>query len=235
MLENIIGVVQKLINDIFDWDTENWSKAIPFWEHHLQKSDSLSVKCLELGSNKGGLSLWLALNGKEVVCSDYENPSILASPLHEKYKVSDKVKYESIDALNIPYQNKFDCIVFKSILGGISRNGNDALKKKVIEEIYKAMKPGAMFLFAENLQGSFVHRFFRKTFVNWGRDWNYLSMAELPDLLSEFSEFHYIRIGFFGLLGRSENQRRWLGKLDAVLAPMIPKSCRYIVMVAAVK
>ena len=38
--------------------------------------------------------------------------------------ISSLIIYQDIDATNIPYENYFDIIVFKSIIGGIGRNNN---------------------------------------------------------------------------------------------------------------
>jgi hypothetical protein len=56
-----------------EWDTVNWSKALRFWDAHVDLNGK-NLMCLELGSRRGGLSAWLALKGNHVVCSDFENP-----------------------------------------------------------------------------------------------------------------------------------------------------------------
>lgn len=62
--KNIINIVR----DSIYWDTFNWSKSIVFWESYL-KSLPIDSKALELGCGKnGGLSLWLASRGYNVVC-----------------------------------------------------------------------------------------------------------------------------------------------------------------------
>ena len=110
----------ELIKDIIQWDISSWSKALHFWENNIDWSKVSNG--LELGGREGGLSLWLALKGKEVVCSDLNDVKNTAEHLHEKHNVSNLVKYEDIDATVIPYENYFDVIVFKSIIGGIGRN-----------------------------------------------------------------------------------------------------------------
>ncbi len=226
---------KNLLRDIFEWDTENWSKALPFWESIPALNTSARLECLELGSNRGGLSLWLASKGHKVLCTDYENPGLKASPLHTKYGLTDSIQYLQLDALKIPYTEKFDVVVFKSILGGISRNNKNELTEQVIHEIYKSLKPGGVLLFAENLSGSSMHKFFRTKFVSWGKEWNYLSLTELPDLFSSFSKFEYKTRGFLGLLGRNEFQRNLLGKIDKFLAPVLPSRSSYILIAAATK
>lgn len=206
---------KRFLKDCVDWDIENWSKALRFWEHRINLETG-NLNCLELGGNKGGLSLWLAEKGNQVICSDLKTP-VNAKSLHQKYSFKDNIRYEAIDATNIPYENTFDVIVFKSILGGISRNGNTELRYKTIDEIYKALKPGGVLLFAENLKGSRLHNFFRKRMTAWGGYWNYVSLDELDTLFKKFSHLEYSTAGFLGTFGRTEMQRQFLGKIDTVI------------------
>ena len=148
---------KKIIKDIIDWDVLNWSKSLIFWSDNIDFNNQ-QYSCLELGGRRGGLSLWLAINGSNVICSDLKSPKENASKLHEKYSCSDKIKYCSIDATNISFENKFDIIIFKSIIGGISGNGKNELKQKTIDEIHKSLKPSGKLLFAENLKSSFLQK-----------------------------------------------------------------------------
>ncbi len=227
-------MIKDIVKDIIDWDIINWGKSLDFW------SDKTDIKekdytCLELGANKGGLSLWLAMNGNNVICSDINSPEDRCNAVHKKYPCHDKINYEAINALEISYKNKFDIVIFKSILGGISRNGNDHLQKRVIDEIYQCLKTDGILLFAENLEGSFLHKFMRKRFVRWGKEWNYLKYNEARQLFSSFNNFHFITVGFFGAFGRTEKQRQFLGKIDSVIESIIPKSKRYIIIGMAKK
>jgi SAM-dependent methyltransferase len=221
-----------LIKDIIGWDVVNWSKAIEFWEQTIPLKQR-NFKCLELGGIKGGLSLWLSLQGNQVVCSDLENPEKQASVLLNKYKA--KATFEAIDATKIPYENHFDVIAFKSILGGISRNNNHSLKKKTIDEIYKALNEKGVLLFAENLEASLLHKFLRKYFIKWGHEWNYLHVDEVSELFQSFKRVTYITVGFFAAFGRNEMQRNFLGRIDQILNPIIPKKMKYIVIGIAEK
>ncbi|MEX2380186.1 MAG: class I SAM-dependent methyltransferase [Vicingaceae bacterium] len=224
---------KSLIKDIVDWDTVNWSKAIPFWEKHATLNQK-PLKCLELGCNNGGLSLWLAQKGHEVVCSDLENPEMKAKSRHEKYGEL-QISYQAINALEIPFKNEFDIIVFKSILGGVSRGDNQKNKKAAVDQIHKALKPGGKLLFAENLTASKMHQFLRKHFIKWGADWNYLQMDEVDWLFSDFNKINYKTVGFFGAFGRSESQRKLLGKIDSVIDPALGSKIQYILIGVAEK
>lgn len=224
---------KQILHDIIGWDIVNWSKALTYWEQHTELNKG-QLTCLELGGREGGLSLWLALKGHKVICSDLQSPKKNASEIHRNYDCKSPIGYEAIDATNIPYENKFDVVTFKSILGGISGRNND-LKKKTINEIWKALKPGGVLLFAENIESSFLHRFLRKKFVEWGKDWNYLKFDELSDVFSSFTSIDYITVGFLGAFGRSEKQRTFLGKLDRAFEKLIPLKKRYILIGVARK
>lgn len=232
MSDNLSDI--KFIKDILGWDILSWQAALTFWEKSVPWKD---VKlALELGANKGGLSLWLARKNIQVVCSDINSPQEIAQALHLKYKVEKNISYEKINALSIPYQNYFDLIVFKSILGGIGRNNQFEHQKQCIRQIHQALKPGGLFLFAENLTASTLHRFARKNFVSWGKDWRYVSLKEIPELMQNFSDYEIKTTGFLAAFGRSEKQRMLLAKIDNLaFNKIIPCSWQYIVYGIAIK
>ena len=214
------------MHDIVQWDIKSWSKAIHFWDEKIDWS-GIST-CLEIGAREGGLSLWLALKGKQVTCSDITIPEV-AEQLHAKYKVSDKIEYEAIDATAIPYEDYFDVIVFKSVLGGIGRNNNYALQEQAIKEMCKALKPGGKLLFAENLRASALHGFLRKSFQQWGGKWRYLSLREINTLMKTFSSLDVETTGFLSLFGRSESLRNKLATADEKLFnKLVPEHWHYI-------
>ncbi|MFI5150376.1 MAG: methyltransferase domain-containing protein [Bacteroidia bacterium] len=122
-------MTKELLADIIDWDIVNWSAALEFWEANTDLQNN-TYQCIELGGNKGGLSLWLALKGNTVICSDLSSSEITAKKIHDKYQTGERIRYEAIDATQIPYPSLFDIIAFKSVLGGISRGGNDSLKRQ---------------------------------------------------------------------------------------------------------
>jgi hypothetical protein len=79
----------EIIKDIVVWDIVNWSNAIKYWGDNAQIMNK-NYECLELGSSKGGLSLWLALIGNNVLCTDLNGPEDDAYRLHEKYECTSK-------------------------------------------------------------------------------------------------------------------------------------------------
>lgn len=224
---------QQLLQDIISWDVYNWSRALDHWQQHGDVDQPRQL-CMELGSRCGGLSLWLALKGHEVICTDLHLPAEEAQEVHKKYQTGKLIRYEKADAANITYENTFDIIIFKSTLGGVSAKDN-ALKQQTLKSIHRALKPGGRLLFAENLEGSALHRFMRRRFVQWGREWNYLKFDELPALFGDYRIVRHETIGFLGTFGRTEKQRKWLGRLDRFVEKLIPRSWRYIVMGVAQK
>ena len=220
-------MVKVLTKDIIQWDVKSWSIALSYWEDNIEW-DNIQ-KGLELGGREGGLSLWLALKGKTTLCSDLKDVKITAEPLHLRHDVTSFIDYQDIDASNIPYENHFDLIVFKSIIGGIGRNDNYEIQQKVFKEIHKALKPGGKLLFAENLIASPFHQQLRKRFVNWGSSWRYVSLPEMEELLQDFSYAQIKTTGVLGTFGRNESQRNFLSTIDQVLLNRVfPDSWKYI-------
>jgi SAM-dependent methyltransferase len=218
---------KELTNDIIQWDIKSWSKALTYWDINIDWNNIENG--LELGGREGGLSLWLALKGKTVVCSDLNDVQKTAEQLHIRHNVSSFIKYQDIDATDIPYENNFDIIVFKSIIGGIGRNDNFEIQQKVFQEIYKALKPGGKLLFAENLIASPFHQRLRKRFVNWGSSWRYVSLEDIKEFLKDFSTCEIKTTGVLGTFGRNESQRNLLSTIDQLILNQVsPDSWKYI-------
>ncbi|MFH0736023.1 MAG: methyltransferase domain-containing protein [bacterium] len=221
-------MTKELQTDIIQWDIKSWSKALDYWEHNIDWSKINNG--LELGGKQGGLSLWLALKQKETICSDLNNIKDTAEQLHVRYNITSFVKYQDIDATNIPYENFFDIIVFKSIIGGIGRDNNYKLQKQVFKEIFKALKPGGKLLFAENLAASPVHKLLRKMFIKWGTYWKYITIKEINEFLSDFSSVKIETTGVLGAFGRNEYQRNILSTIDElILNKVCSNNWKYIV------
>jgi len=221
-------VENKLTSDIIQWDIESWSKAIKYWDDKIDWDKIQNG--LELGGREGGLSLWLALKRKMIICSDLKDIKITAEPLHLKHNVTEFIKYQDIDATNIPYEDHFDIIVFKSIIGGIGKGNNIDIQQKVFKEIYKALKPGGKLLFAENLIASPLHQRLRRDFVNWGNSWRYVSITEMKQFLKHFSSFNIMTTGVLGAFGRNESQRNFLSTMDKlIINKLCPDNWKYII------
>ena len=175
----------------------------------------------------------MALQGAKVVCSDIYAPKPEMARLHKDRGVADLIRYERIDATDIPYTQEFDVIVFKSMLGAIGKEESQA---KAISEMYKALKTGGELFFAENLAGSPLHQSLRRRFIPWGRAWQYVSFASVEAFLSPFSRVDHRRMGFAAAFGRDEKQRNLLGMLDQmVLDHIVPDRWKYIIAGVAAK
>lgn len=221
--------------DIIQWDIATWKYGLGFWE---QRMGNLRDKLgLEIGSRDGGLSLFLALNGCRVVCSDVHGPTIRARELHRKYGLSGLVSYECVNVKRIPYPDEyFDVVILKSVLGALG-SFDSALKPQyeAVSEIHRVLKTGGQLLFAENMRGSPVHVLLRRSFVPWGHSWQYLTETQITRLLSGFESLDLSFRGFTAVLGRREWQRSLLHTLDRVLVPLLPRALRYVVFGYAVK
>lgn len=216
-----------LLKDVVEWDIENWSRALAFWKAHAALQ--VPSTCLEVGARRGGLSLWLALQGHDVVCSDLDDNSEVAAPLHRAYGVGDRIRYEAIDATAIPYENHFDAIAFKSVLGGVAWDGDASRQVAAVRAMHLALKPGGVLLFAENLKASPLHQAARRRFIRWNSIWRYVSIEEMLDYLKPFSTVEYETTGFAGLFGRSPGLANALGKADgAFFDKIVPPGGRYI-------
>lgn len=220
-----------MLEDIIQWDIENWSKALPFWETFLPNRKDLRVAAF--GEREGGISLWLALKGYDVECSDYNADLQPAKDLHRKYKVESRVNYSKQNITSIQFNDEFfDVVVFKSVIGAL---GDKALQDKAFKELYRVLKPGGLLIFAENLQATRLHKFARKKFTNWGHRWRYIKVDETKEMLADFSEVHFKSQGFLATFGRSEEQRKRISRIDKPVSKIIPNSWSYILFGACIK
>lgn len=213
--------------EILGWDVKNWSNALLHWEKVIPKDHKLT--CLEIGANKGGLSLWLASKGHEVICNDINPTSEEVKNHHESLGLKGKIQYECFDAVDIPYENHFDVIVLKSVLGGVGREGRNERIEKSIQEIYKVLKPGGIFLFSENLKASKFHSLFRKNFVKWAKDWNYMHYSQMKSYLEKFKDVELHTAGFMGAFGFNETSRKLFGHIDSAIFNNLPRGYHYII------
>jgi len=223
-----------LLNDILEWDVHGWSQALHFWEGATPWSRVNN--CLELGARRGGLALWLASKGKQVVCSDYGGVPPAAMDRHRRHNVQDRITYQDIDVTAIPHENQFDLVAFKSVLGALGDGHGIEGQRRAVAEMHKALKPGGVLLFAENLVASPLHRVARRMFVSWAAHWRYITTAEMRSFLAPFSDYQLHTTGVLATFGRNERQRRLLARLDrGLLNHVTPSNWRYIVYGVATK
>lgn len=218
-----------------EWDIRNWSVALDFWTAQSTR-DPATCAALEIGSGRGGLSLWLALQGTHVVCSDLVPPDEATRAAHRANGVADRVVYEAIDATRIPYRERFDIVLFKSVLGAVGARYGTEGQRQAIVAMHRALKPGGELWFAENLVASPLHRFCRRHFVRWGATWRYVSITEMLAFLTCFREVCYRTLGFAGAFGRTPAQRAVLGDADRMLLDrLVPDQWHYIIVGVARK
>lgn len=196
-----------VLQDVFEWDVRNWSKALPFWRDYLSKHGVVpdQSNALLLGERGGGLSLWFGLMGYNVVCSDVDGLGSECLELHRKYGVTKNMKYGAVDIKHIPYPDEsFTVVACKSVIGGVKRIRRNpatrtlAIQKAAVEEMRRVLQPGGIFLGAENLRGSAVHRAARYVVKRGKVGWRHLSIEELSFLFDGFDDCILRPYGFFG-------------------------------------
>jgi len=223
-----------VLRDVLQWDVQSWKVALDFWSARLRGQSGLD--CLEIGAGAGGLSLWLALKGHRVTCSDRSDVARASAALHQKHDVACTITYVDVDATAIDFEECFDVVVFKSVLGGIGRADRADRQEQAIQQMHKALRPGGQLLFAENGAASPLHRLMRETFVPWGAEWRYPTREEMLRFLEPFRHVELRSTGFLAAFGRSERQRQLLALIDrAGVNRVIPESVGYILYGAAVK
>jgi hypothetical protein len=89
-----------------------------------------------------------------------------------------------------------------------------------------ALKPGGLFLFAENIVGTRLHRLPR--WIKLGDAWRYLTLDEMRSMLARFADVRIGTSGFLALFGFAEGQRRLLGRLEATFCHRLPSSWHYM-------
>jgi SAM-dependent methyltransferase len=224
----------RLIDAIIGWDIANWANFLPFCERFLE-TEAAGRQALEVGARQGGLSLYLALKGYEVVCSDLENPELAAWPLHARHGAAARITYQALDILAPPYpEATFDFIIFKSVLHALPEA---RLQAQALKSLHRLLRPGGILLFAENLRASPLHRWIRRLILpGWLlQARRYPTAAEIRSWCGRFREFQGETWGFLGVWGWREAVRDRLARLDTVLAPCLPPEWRYILFACARK
>lgn len=229
-----------LLEAIIEWDVVNWSKALDFWKHYLPQP-SPDIKILTLGERNGGLSLWLASLGYNVIYSDRLPPTEKALQLHQAHHIQDRITYFEVDVYNIPFPDEtFDVVLCKSTIGGLKLVYKDRKSRTLenqhiaCEEIRRVLKTGGVFLGAENMRGSFAHKKLRE---KQGKDigWRYMSCSDLGKLFSNFSKLSFKTYGFIGTNTRFSLVNNITGSIDNMLSRILPPDFLYISFISAKK
>jgi SAM-dependent methyltransferase len=156
--------------------------------------------------------------------------------LHAQSGVAHLMTYAKADATALPFPDQsFDFVVFKSVLGVVGSHNRVERMEQAMQEMQRVLKPGGVLFFAENLQGSYLHRLARHWFVSWGKNWRYLSFLELSALLSGFAGQALHSTGFLSaFVPRPAWLKGLLAQTDRLLF-FIPKTWRYVAFGYAVK
>lgn len=212
--------------DVIQWDVRTWSKALPLWQQALDARPA-PQRTLAVGERGGGLSLWLAMNGHQVVCSDLRPMPPETRALHQRHGVADRIEYRTIDIGHIDFPDAhFDMAVFKSVIGAL---GSKEAQARAVAELCRVLRPGGVLLFAENLEGTWLHKVLRKRFTAWEGYWRYLRWPQDRDLFNGFRSCDFRMFGLLANLGRNEAQRTLLSRADDLLTPVLPKRWCYVV------
>jgi SAM-dependent methyltransferase len=173
-----------------------------------------------------------------MTCTDVDLSTSTAVALHGRHGVGDLMTYREADAKDLPFDDGiFDFVVFKSVLGVVGAKGQKHFQAKAVREIARVLKPGGRLFFAENLQGSGLHRLARLCFVPWARAWTYLTLRELGDLLREAFATQEIRSTGLtsAFILKPEFLRSGFAMVDSSLLRWAPASWNYVAYGHAVK
>lgn len=217
--------------DVFQWDVATWSRALPLWERWLR--DRPTANALAIGEREGGLSLWLAAKGIQVMCTDIGPLPPAARALHERHGLTTRITYavQDVTSLALP-DASVDLVIFKSVIGALGARERQAA---ALREINRVLRPGGLLLFAENLAGTMLHAALRRRYVRWEHYWRYLRWPQDRGLFADFDRSEFRTTGLLHNLGRSEGQRTLLAAIDRVLCAVVPASWNTVLFGACVK
>lgn len=215
------------------WRILPWKKALQFWNNQLKTFNLSGEKALEVGANKAGLSKWLAEEfNMKVTATDLNVDPDDAEAIRKEFP-DGQVELVPADATALPYpDNHFSVVVMKSVLVSLDKSGQR--QPKAIKEIHRVLKPGGVFLFAENMKGSSIHNSLRKKFVKWYEGQQYYDCEMMENQLKAFSSIKYKTFGFFSIINKPViNQIAYAA--DHFIKPFTPKNSNYIIYGVAVK
>jgi hypothetical protein len=224
----------ELLHDVLGWDP-TWAPALTFWQRWTTV-DLTSSTALEIGAGQsGGLSLWLALQGCEVICSTPGGVPSAVREHHRRYGVSHRIRYESLDALELAEREAFDVVAFKSVLASVG-DGRRAMKREAVDRLHRALKISGNLLFAEPIAATRAHALFRATSRAGCLERHRPSIEEMLGLLQPFGPVQYRTAGFFGAYGRNRVQQRVSAALDGFLCRwVVPAAWQHVMVGIAVK
>jgi SAM-dependent methyltransferase len=231
-----------LLKDIIEWDVRNWSHCLDFWVPVVQTIEPASASVLTIGERNGGISLWLALQGFSVICTDLGGPTPRARELHQEYEVSTRVSYADVSVFSLPYpEASFDIVSCKSMIGGLKLVTRDATTRtlgnqsRAVAEIHRVIKPGGFFLGAENLTGTWFHRKIRYWMKGGRVGWRHLTCAEIDQLFNSFEVVEQQPYGFLGSHFGLPILDFLAAAIDSCACRLLPAHWQYISFIRAKK
>lgn len=112
------------------------------------------------------------------------------------------------------------------MLGGIAKRdiGNMNI---ATNEIYRVLKKGGSFIFAENIEGSIMHKIIRAYFKS--SSWYYPNLIDFINALDDFNNISYQTTGFFTILSKNEYFKSKYFLIDELIRKIVPDKSKYII------
>jgi len=230
------------LEHIIEWDVRTWSHCLDFWAPVLHGLNPGLTRVLTVGERNGGLSLWFALQGFQVTCSDHGGPTAQARVLHENYGVTNRITYADVNIFASPYpDSSFEIVACKSVIGGLKLNPRDRSTRTfdnqtlAVAEIHRVLKSGGFFLGAENLMGTRLHQLTRRYSKRGRLGWRHLTTGEICQLFAGFDRVEQQAYGFFGSHFTLFALDRLTATMDSLLCPLLPAHWQYVSFIRARK
>lgn len=162
------------------------------YEEFLLSQLNLSSKVLELGSGIGAFTGVLLRSGAAVFATDISPNSLKV--LHARYKDSGRLVTQVADMECLPFQDEhFD---FVTCAGSLSYGDNVI----VMNEIFRVLKPGGLFVCVDSLNHNLIYRFNRWVhFLRGQRTRSTLIRMPTEDMIERYRvRFGKVETRFFG-------------------------------------
>lgn len=207
----------------------DWQKfeaiTVPIHSYHAsvkRLGDVAGLQVLDAGCGDGWLSVILAKRGAVVHGFDISREAIAtACERAEANNVATVARFTVSSFYSLPYKVAcFDAVIGQAILHHVRD------KRRVAEELYRVMKPGAKAIFCEPFGNSLWLERLRLLVPvpsaapdepeEWRKQFKYRELAPFQDLFEvDYQEFHFV--SRLDRVISSERVREWMGQLDLSL------------------